>query len=425
MTKLPKPANLENKASTKLSQKHLNELYEQMFSEVGTTNVLQKTSEVISKILNADRATIYVAVKETQELKSVAFIGNVSQSIIIPINNESLAGFCALTKRSFVVTDAYGDLKYLDSGIKFDKSWDEINNFRTRDVICTPAIFKGEVIGVVQVINSKEDIFLESDILPLENISRFIAFALYHARLYDELATFKGLEKQKAEFMRVLVHELRSPASNAKMLVSALLFTEKENSSITPTLTRVENRMDQLLLLVEDILHMSRIKSGNPLGEISIFDLVAETNNTYNTFIEEAEEKGLMMKLKLSDSPVQVRIDIHGYRLILSNLISNAIKYTTSGSVTVSLHKNSDWAFLKIKDTGMGIPKNDITNLFKEFFRATNARKSKIIGTGVGLAGVKELVTRFGGMLELNTEENNGSEFIVRLPLYIKQEDIE
>ncbi len=96
--------------------------------------------------------------------------------------------------------DAYGDLKYLDSGIKFDKSWDEMNNFRTHDVICTPAIFKGEVIGVVQVINSKGDIFHESDILPLENISRFIAYALYHARLYDELATFKGLEKEKAEF---------------------------------------------------------------------------------------------------------------------------------------------------------------------------------------------------------------------------------
>ena len=178
MKKMAKPNDMAGKDFNKISQEHLFELYEQMFGEVGTVNVLQKTSKVVSQILNAERATIYIAIKETQELKSVAFIGNVSQSIIIPINNESLAGYCAQAKCSFVVSDAYGDLKYLDPGIKFDKSWDEMNKFRTRDVICVPAIFKGEVMGVVQAINSKGDPFYESDIIPLENISRFIAYAL-------------------------------------------------------------------------------------------------------------------------------------------------------------------------------------------------------------------------------------------------------
>nr|NQU91043.1 GAF domain-containing sensor histidine kinase [Bacteroidota bacterium] len=424
MKKKTDPNHPASKDFNKLSQKHMFELYEQMFGEVGTVNVLQKTSEVVSEILNAERATIYITIKETQELKSVAFIGNVSQSIIIPINNESLAGYCAQAKRSFVVPDAYGDFKYLDPGIRFDKSWDEVNEFRTRDVICVPAIFKGEVMGVVQAINSKGDPFHESDIIPLENISPFIAYALYHARLYDELATLKGLEKEKAEFMRVLVHELRSPVATSRMLVSTVLFTLKGDSQITSALNKVENRLDQLLLLVEDILHMSRIKSGNPLGDISIYDLAVETSTTFEKYIEEAEAKGLTMKLELPDYPVRIRIDIHGYRLILSNLISNGVKYTSSGSVNVSLGQNNKWAILKIRDTGMGIPKNDIPNLFTEFFRATNARNSKIIGTGIGLAGVKELVTRFGGLLELNTEENKGSEFIVRLPLISKQDDL-
>jgi signal transduction histidine kinase len=409
--------NPEIKDKTELSQKHLNGLYEQMFGEVGTVNVLQKTSEVVCEILNAERATIYIAIKETQELKSVAFIGNVSQSIIIPVNNESLAGYCAQAKRSFVVPDAYGDLSFLDSGIKFDKSWDEVNNFFTRDVVCAPAMLKGEVMGVVQAINSKKEPFSEIDIQTLKNFSRFIAYALYHAHLYDELATLKGLEKEKAEFMRVLVHELRSPVATSKMLVSTLLFTANENPEVTPALRRIGGRMDQLLLLVEDILHMSRIKSGNPLGDINIFDLSEETKSTFEKYREEAETKGLYMKIDLPGYPVRVRIDIHGYRLILSNLISNAVKYTADGAVTVSLAKNEDWAVLKIKDSGMGIPKDDIAKLFTEFFRASNARKSQIMGTGVGLAGVKELVTRFGGRLELNSEENKGSEFIVRLPL--------
>jgi signal transduction histidine kinase len=425
MTELTEPANPKHIGVRKLSDKQLFALYEQMFGEVGVVNVLQKTSELICELLQAERATIHIAIEETQELRSVALIGNVAQSIIIPINYESLAGFCALEKKSFIVTDAYEDLAHLDPRIKFDKSWDAINNFRTKDVICTPVLFKEEAIGVIQVINSTNGGFLESDILTIEDISQFIAYALYQARVYDELASLKALEKEKATFMRVLVHELRSPAASAKMMVSSMLYTMKEEPKITPALTSIGKKMDQLLLLVEDILHMSRIKSGVPLGEIKVVDLVKETDDIFAKFRNEGEAKNLIMETDLPDDPVEVRIDTHGYQLILSNLISNAIKYTSTGSVVVSLQGSQAWALLKIKDTGIGIPENDISKVFKEFFRASNARKSSIIGTGVGLAGVKELVHRFGGMLELNTEENKGSEFSVRLPLYKKPDDSE
>ena len=89
-----------------------------------------------------------------------------------------------------------------------------------------------------------------------------------------------------------------------------------------------------------------------------------------------------------------------------------------NGSVQVSLHQKGPWAVLRVKDTGMGIPQADISRIFTEFFRASNARRSQVPGTGVGLAGVKELVERFDGELELESEENRGSAFTVRLPLY-------
>jgi signal transduction histidine kinase len=124
------------------------------------------------------------------------------------------------------------------------------------------------------------------------------------------------------------------------------------------------------------------------------------------------------LSLDLPASPVLVRIDLQAYHLILSNLVSNALKYTPAGSVQVLLHKQGPWAVLIVKDTGMGIPEADISRIFTEFFRATNARRSQIPGTGVGLAGVKELVERFGGELEVVTQENRGSAFTVRLPLF-------
>lgn len=395
------------------------ELYDQMLGDTDIVKVLRDTTEVVRQALDADRATIYLVRKDTQELESVAILGNVARTIRVPIREDSLAGYCALTDRSFVIPDAYGDLSHIDPKLRFDKSWDELNRYRTRDVMCAPSVFKGEVMGVVQVMNSKGGIFRENDLLPLQTVSRLVAYALYHARLYDELATLKGLEKEKAEFMRILVHELRSPVVASKKLASVLLrYTNLENPQVITTLTRIEKRMEELLNLVEDILHLSKIKAGGPLSEIIVCDLAAETRTGCENYREEAEAKGLSMTIDLPESPVLVRIDLQGYRLILSNLVSNAVKYTPAGSVEVLLRQGDPWAVLEVKDTGMGIPEDDIPKLFNEFFRATNARRTQIEGTGVGLAGVKELVERFGGELELASQENKGSEFTVRLPLY-------
>jgi signal transduction histidine kinase len=390
-----------------------------MLGEVNIANVLRRTTEVVRQVLDAERATIYLVREDTHELESVVIIGNVSRTIRVPIREDSLAGYCALTRKSFVIPDAYGDLGSVDPRLQFDKSWDELNRFRTRDVMCAPAVFKGEVMGVVQVINSRRGTFREADLLPLQSVARFVAYALYHARLYDELATLKGLEKEKAEFMRVMVHELRSPLAAAKMLAASLLrFSNLEDPQVTSALDRIEKCMVQLLILVEDILQLSRIKSGRPLSRIVVCDLAAETAMDCEDYRQEAEAKGLLMVVDLPEAPVSVRIDLQGYRLILSNLVSNAVKYTPAGSVEVALRREPPWAVLEVKDTGIGIPEDDIPQLFTEFFRASNARRSQIEGTGVGLAGVKELVERFEGELELASQEGEGSVFTVRLPLH-------
>jgi hypothetical protein len=266
----------------------------------------------VRQILDAERATIYLVLKDTQELESAAIIGNVSRTIRIPIREDSLAGYCALSGRSFLIPDAYGDLGSIDPKLRFDRSWDEMNQFRTRDVMCAPAVFKDEVMGVAQVINSRSDPFQETDLPPLESVSGFVAYALYHARLYDELATLKGLEKEKAEFMRIIVHELRSPVTASKALVTALRYTSQENSKQVEVLTRVEDRMNQMLELVEDILHLSRIKAGRPLGEIAVCDLVVDTRAICESYSDEANAKGVKLKVNLPESPVPVRIDLQG-----------------------------------------------------------------------------------------------------------------
>jgi signal transduction histidine kinase len=398
-------------------QESIFQLYEQMLGDIDITNVLQNTTKAVAQLLNAERATTYLVRQDSQELESVAIIGNVARTIRIPINENSLSGYCASARRSFIIPDAYGDLSCIDAKLCFDRSWDEVTKFRTRDVMCVPAVFRDEVMGVIQVMNSKGDPFQQADIGKLQSISRFVAYALYQARLYDELATLKRLDKEKAEFMRIMVHELKAPVGASKALASSLVYANRDDPKLSHVLNRIEMRMDQLLTLVQDILELSRIKAGQPLGEIIVYDLTTETKAIGEPYLDEAEMKGLSMTMSLSENPLPVRIDQQGYRLIASNLISNAIKYTPAGSVKVDLRQEESWAVLEVVDTGLGIPEDEIPKLFGEFFRASNARKSQIQGTGVGLAGVKELVERFGGQLEVASQENKGSTFVARLPL--------
>jgi len=393
-----------------------------MLGEVDITQVLHRTTEVVRQVLKADRATTYLVRPDTQELVSAAVIGNVSRTIRVPIREDSLAGYCALTGRSFAIPDAYGDLGFIDRQLRFDRSWDERNQYRTRDVMCAPAIFKGELLGVVQVINCKQRPFSETDLLPLQSVSHFVAYALYHAKVRDELATLKCLEKEKAEFMRILVHELRAPVCASKSLAGALRYVNQEDDELNSVLGRIQARMDELLSLVDDILDLSQIKAGRPLGDIAVHDLVIKTRTDCEPYLDEATAKGLSLSLDLSASPVLVRIDLQAYHLILSNLVSNAIKYTPAGRIQILLHKQGSWAVLKVKDTGIGIPEAQISQIFTEFFRASNARRSQIPGTGVGLAGAKELVERFEGELLLVSEENRGSTFTVRLPLFERED---
>jgi signal transduction histidine kinase len=391
-----------------------------MLGEVDIVQVLQRTTQVVRRVLKAERATTYLVRPDTQELVSSAIIGNVSRTIRVPIREDSLAGYCALTGRSFLIPDAYGNLSFIDPKLRFDRSWDERNQYRTRDVMCAPAIFKGELMGVVQVINRRPHPFSETDLLPLQSVSHFVAYALYHAKVRDELASLKCLEKEKAEFMRILVHELRAPVSASKSLAAALRYVNQGDDNLNSVLGRIETRMDELLSLVNDILDLSQIKAGRPLGDIAVHDLASKTRTDCEPYLNEATAKGLSLRLDLPPTPVLVRIDLQAYHLILSNLVSNAIKYTPTGSIQILLHKQGLWAVLKVKDTGIGIPVAQINRIFTEFFRASNARRSQIPGTGVGLAGVKELVERFEGELEFVSEENQGSTFTVRLPLFDK-----
>jgi signal transduction histidine kinase len=115
-------------------------------------------------------------------------------------------------------------------------------------------------------------------------------------------------------------------------------------------------------------------------------------------------------------NPVGTDIPFRACQLIISNLVSNAVKYTPAGSTRVTLWQEGAWAVLTVQDTGIGISPGEICHLFSEFFRASNALAGGTPGTGLGLAAVKALVESWNGEVELQSQENQGTRFTVRLP---------
>ena len=240
---------------------------------------------------------------------------------------------------------------------------------------------------------------------------------MYWEQTWEPGASMVQAQRAQAESMLLLVHELRSPVAACKSMVTMLRHLDLETAQRDQFLSRVETRMDHLLQLVNDILDLSQAKAGHPLEQMVDLDLVAQTRAVCQPYLDDARMKGLLMTVELPESHVWVTMAEQAYHLILSNLVSNAVKYTHGGTVRIRLRQEASWAILEVQDSGIGIPQGEIPQLFSEFFRASNARRSQIPGTGLGLAGVKALVERAGGTLEVDSEERLGSRFTIRLPL--------
>lgn len=224
--------------------------------------------------------------------------------------------------------------------------------------------------------------------------------------------------KSKSEFIEVAAHQLRTPLTSINWIFESLA-REPMNETQKEMVNMGEMAIGNVLKTVNDLLDVSQIEEGKYGYHFQSVDLNVFADEALAQMMSYAKEMGIKLYLKKTDSPIIVSIDPQKMGLVFSNLVSNAIKYNIeNGEVTMEIKKQEEKPFVEVsvRDTGIGIPSEEMQRLFTKFFRADNAQKTVADGTGLGLYIARNIVRRHGGDIWAESELNRGSIFHVTIP---------
>ncbi|MCU0657481.1 MAG: ATP-binding protein [Polyangiaceae bacterium] len=230
----------------------------------------------------------------------------------------------------------------------------------------------------------------------------------------------------KSTFLAMMSHEIRTPLNGILGVLQLLEFSHLDDEQ-RGFLEIMRTSGDALLVLINDILDFSKIEAGKLELEHHPFDLREEILHTLALYRPTAEKKGIdLLARGLESLPAQVVGDSVRLRQVLSNLVSNAIKFTARGGVTVEARSREAspgqaTIELEVQDTGIGIPEGKQHLLFRAFSQVESSTTRAYGGTGLGLAICARLCAAMGGSISVHSEENRGSQFLVRLCLPISR----
>lgn len=228
----------------------------------------------------------------------------------------------------------------------------------------------------------------------------------------------ESLDKSRNEFVSNASHELKTPLSTMKILLETLLYQDEVDMEMQKEfLNDINKEIDRLSRIISDLLTLVHMDGGETQLKtevISLSDLISDTIKRLGPL---ARERGIELEGTIRED-VACMLDANKFQQVVYNLVDNAIKYTgRGGQVKVELSKAGKKAILKVSDTGMGIPKEDLIHIFDRFYRVDKARSRETGGTGLGLSIVKQIVTMHGGSISVVSEEEKGSTFTVELPV--------
>ncbi len=253
-----------------------------------------------------------------------------------------------------------------------------------------------------------------------QNISDII---LTRQKLIEAKEKAEEMNKLKSSFLANMSHELRTPMIGI-LGYTDILQRETKNDAHKKMLQNINTSAARLLNTLNLVLDLSRIESNRQELNEQIVNIPLQVMEIASTFFGFAKTKKLLLETKIHDENINSNIDERVFNQILDNLINNALKYTNEGSVVIEVYSeqidDKQWAVIKVKDTGIGIPRESLNLIFEEFRQVSEGYGRHYEGTGLGLSITKKSIELMGGTIFVDSELGKGSVFTVRFPLFIE-----
>ena len=379
---------------------------------------LQSRIEALAQS-NEDIRSLDVMIPEGQDFKIFAsldkdYIGKISKYI-----NNTLAWSTEEAIAFKTTSPALSTEQQKEFSV--ERFWVVVNPVRN---------LEGEKVALVSMkVSSKiiddltQDNLIKSIVILVVTIIIIILLLASNTRLFQYAVLFRRLkevDEMKDEFISMASHELRAPIVGIRGYLQMILdksFGELPKEAETK-IQLVFDENERLHELVEDLLNVSRIEQGGIELSLKPLELSPIVEKIIKSFEQQAREKGLQLISDITVAIPKIYVDEDRFEEVLVNLISNAIKYTMKGKVTVSAEQKEEMVQLKVSDTGMGMSAKDRERLFEKFYRVRNKKTDKISGTGLGLWITKALIEMMKGEIYVDSIENTGTQVTVLLPIF-------
>ena len=392
--------------------------------------LLQAVVDLAQERFGLYHAHIYLADDSWQTLLLASGAGEVGRKMVaeehsIPMDAEkSLVARAVRERQSIIANDVRSQADFLPNPFLPE----------TRAEMAVPMIVGDKVLGVFDVQSDRADSFTKADADIYTTLASQVAVALQNARLYVEQAAtvtqLRELDRLKSSFLANMSHELRTPLNSILGFTDVML--EGLDGQLTDymdnDLRLIQKNGQHLLHLINDVLDMAKIESGkmnlNP-EKFKIHDVLDEVTSITSTL---ASEKNLSLFIQEdSDQEVEIFADNTRLRQVMINLVNNSIKFTENGKIVLKATSlDGSRILITVKDTGIGIPPEQLEAVFQEFSQVDTSTTRKAGGTGLGLPISRRLVEMHGGRLwaESTGISGEGSTFFVELPLEARITDV-
>ncbi|MBT3712648.1 MAG: GAF domain-containing protein [Anaerolineae bacterium] len=406
----------QNLRETITRLRRLVELSATLNSTLNLDELLKLIIQTAADVLGCEAASILLYDEKTQNLFFAAATGeNAKKLAEIPVPiNDSLAGTIFSTRQPLILNQIENDPRH-------NLEASEHVGFQTRSLLGVPLRIRDKTIGVLESLNKRKGPFIEADKNILTVLASHAAVAIHNAQLVQALQQayedVSKADKLKSNFLALASHELRTPLGI--IIGYSTFLREESDSEASNHAEQVLNAALQMRTLLEDMNNLTMLETKTSLiiaRKAILQDVLGKATEEIK---ELAQAKGQKVLYKFQEEPLEIMVDVKKLSAAIVNLLHNAVRFSPENAkIILGVKREENRILCWIKDSGIGIPKDQLENIFEKFYQVEAPNIRRYGGMGIGLTIAQGLVESQGGKLWAESDgEGLGATFKISLPI--------